>query len=207
MEELDFWKICDSLTVKQATLLTLGHNPEKYQNTTTSIFPTGYIAIFSALKKAVESNKIEAKIKYNDSDNSSINWDTTELDLESIRKWILPKNISNNTFFETSSNKHLNFMFPWHEYFPPKLRTAHHAWSLVTGHPELLIGKTPKQALEKWIRERADLYDLLKEDGSYNETAIEEIVKVANWKPEGGVAKTASQVQSNLPTPLNEIES
>ncbi len=36
----------------------------------------------------------------------------------------------------------------------------------------------------------ASEYGLTKEDGSPNEQGIDEVAKVANWKPGGGVAKT-----------------
>ena len=54
-------------------------------------------------------------------------------------------------------------------------------------------GKTPKQALLKWLGEHAAEFELAGEDGKPNESGIEEIAKVANWKPEGGAPKTPGQ--------------
>ncbi|MND07504.1 hypothetical protein D3C83_295210 [compost metagenome] len=53
-------------------------------------------------------------------------------------------------------------------------------------------GKSPKQALEKWLREHALEFGLTTEDGSPNGTGIEEAAKVANWQPGGGAPKTPS---------------
>lgn len=80
------------------------------------------------------------------------------------------------------------------------------AWKAVTTDTYLQKGKTPKQAIEKWLRENAKKYGLTKDDGTLNESAIEEISKIANWKPEGGAAKTPtpSEDQDNLPTPLQK---
>ena len=51
-------------------------------------------------------------------------------------------------------------------------------------------GKTPKQALLKWLREHAAEYDLTDDEGNPQEKVIEELGKVANWKPEGGASST-----------------
>lgn len=55
---------------------------------------------------------------------------------------------------------------------------------------EKINGKTPKQALEKWLRENAADFGLTDEDGSPVNLAIEECSKVANWKLDGGPPKT-----------------
>lgn len=75
------------------------------------------------------------------------------------------------------------------------------AWRAVTNDTKRLHGKTPKQAIEIWLKENASTYDLIKEDGTVNSSAIEEISKIANWKPEGGAAKTPTQVPINPSTP------
>ena len=64
-------------------------------------------------------------------------------------------------------------------------------------------GKTPKQAIEKWLREHASEYGLTGADGNPVVAAIEQISKVSNWRPEGGAAKTPTppQVKNNPTTP------
>jgi hypothetical protein len=53
------------------------------------------------------------------------------------------------------------------------------------------VGKHPKGALSKWLREHAAELGLSDDDGKPNETGIEEVAKVANWQPGGGAPKTA----------------
>ena len=74
--------------------------------------------------------------------------------------------------------------------YAPKLAAAIRAWQAVSTDPKLLIGKTVKQALQKWLRINADRFELIKEDGSPNEQGIEEIAKICNWDTKGGPAKT-----------------
>jgi len=56
------------------------------------------------------------------------------------------------------------------------------------------LGKTPKKALEIWLRKHANEYGLTGRDGSPNELGIEEVSKVANWKPTGGASPTPTVV-------------
>ena len=73
---------------------------------------------------------------------------------------------------------------------PPKLAAAIKAWSAVSGYPARLRGKSPKQAIADWLVENAGTLGLHNRDGSINRTGIEEICKVANWKPGGGATPT-----------------
>ena len=81
-------------------------------------------------------------------------------------------------------------------FYAPKLAAAVRAWNEVTSNPEALNGKTPKKALEIWLRKHANEYGLTAKDGNPNELGIEEICKVANWKPAGGASPT--------PAPLSQ---
>jgi hypothetical protein len=80
------------------------------------------------------------------------------------------------------------------EFYAPKLAAAVRAWNEVTSSPEALNGKTPKKALEVWLRKHANEYGLTNKDGNPNELGIEEICKVANWKPAGGASPTPTSV-------------
>jgi hypothetical protein len=82
------------------------------------------------------------------------------------------------------------YLDPKHPRYAPKLAAAVLAWQ-TTGN-KALTGKSPKQALLKWLREHAAEFDLTDEDGKPNETGIEEAAKVANWQPAGGAPKTPS---------------
>jgi hypothetical protein len=72
-----------------------------------------------------------------------------------------------------------------------QLAAAVRAWNEVTADTGALNGKTPKKALEIWLRKHANEYGLTNKDGNPNELGIEEICKVANWKPAGGASPTS----------------
>ena len=78
---------------------------------------------------------------------------------------------------------------PNHPRDAPKLAASVHAW-LATADKDAISGKSPKQALEKWLRENAPKYGLSDEDGNPNADGIEQCAKVANWKQKGGAPKT-----------------
>ncbi|MGC8535819.1 MAG: hypothetical protein ACP5QR_09850 [Rhizomicrobium sp.] len=92
-------------------------------------------------------------------------------------------------------------------YFSKKLDAANKAWSAVTSDPALLIGKSPKQALKKWLTENAASLGLLNREGVPNQTGIDEICKVANWKPEGGATPTHSSEEQSISQALIHLPS
>jgi hypothetical protein len=87
------------------------------------------------------------------------------------------------------------------DFYAPKLAAAVRAWNEVTGDPEALNGKTPKKALEIWLRKHANEYGLTGKDGNPNELGIEEICKVANWKPSGGASPTPTPTRAEAAKP------
>lgn len=82
-----------------------------------------------------------------------------------------------------------DYLDPMNPRYAPKLAAAVRAWQAVTD-PN---GKHPKQALAKWLREHATEFGLADDKGKPNEDGIEQVAKVANWKPGGGAPKTPSE--------------
>jgi hypothetical protein len=80
-----------------------------------------------------------------------------------------------------------------------KLNAAIRAAQALASDPALLRGRTPKQAAKAWLEKHAAELQLLNSDGGTNATAIEEIAKVVNWKPQGGVPATPGAE----PAPVN----
>jgi hypothetical protein len=70
---------------------------------------------------------------------------------------------------------------------------------MVTTEKKYETESTPKQLMEKWLRINAARYSLNRPDGKLNEEGISQITKIANWKPEGGAARTPGS--KNPPTP------
>jgi hypothetical protein len=211
MNKIDLWRLCDPITLPEASLLILGIDPEDQESHPENLAnpPSGYKAISTALKNAIESERLEAKIYYRQDDPNEpryISWHSTKIAVYDLKQWLEGKGFTNNFFFHEKSILQ-NYLDPNHECYAPKLSAAVNAWIEVTTSSESLNGKTPKQALDKWLRLNANNYGLTKDTGRPNESAIEEISKIANWKLEGGVAKTNTRVQSkptkgsNKPTP------
>jgi len=77
------------------------------------------------------------------------------------------------------------YLDPKQKCYSLKLAVAIEAWEAVTADPNRLKNTTPKQALLVWLNDNSKRYKLTKK-------AIEEIAKVANWKP-GGPSDTPQQ--------------
>ncbi|HIF59750.1 MAG TPA: hypothetical protein EYQ26_09700 [Rhodospirillales bacterium] len=111
-------------------------------------------------------------------------WNISFLAVEDLQKWLSNNGFRTGFFFPGFSDApdYLDIQNPR---YAPKLAAAVKAWQAVI-NPK---GKTPKQAIIKWLREHAADYGLSDDEGKPNETGIEEVAKVANWKPGGGAPK------------------
>lgn len=107
------------------------------------------------------------------------------VNVESLKEWLRFKGFTTGFFFPQPSET-LDFLDQQNPRYAPKLAAAVRAWQAVTDAGK----KSPKQALDKWLREHAAEFNLTSEEGKPIETAIEECSKVANWKPGGGATKT-----------------
>jgi hypothetical protein len=109
----------------------------------------------------------------------------SRVEVASLRAWLVGRGIRKGFFFPASTDAP-DYLDPGNPRFAPKLAAAVRAWQAVTDP----LGKTPKQALMKWLREHALEFGLNDDEGKPNETGIEEVAKVANWQPGGGAPKT-----------------
>jgi hypothetical protein len=78
-----------------------------------------------------------------------------------------------------------------HPRYAPKLAAAVRAWEAAETATQK-GAKSPKTLLIDWLKEHALEFGL-SSDGKLNETGIDEVAKVANWKPEGGAPKTSGK--------------
>lgn len=194
MESLDYWRLCDEVSVVQAALLILGDDPTDKQYSVeknTKSRPKGYEAARAALTHAILGGSLNATQRYELGEYTPC-WHSTTVKVDELRDWLVSRGFRSGFFFPDVSEETPDYLSGSSPYYAPKLAAAVNAWLHVTKNLALLNGKTPKQAIEKWLREHAVTYGLTKEDGSPNEQGIEDIAKVANWKPTGGVAKTPS---------------
>ncbi len=244
MDELDYWRLCESLNAYQAAALIIGQTPSlidngEYRylrlaeyNSQPSRLDPSFQAAVTALKGAIRDGTLSAKIRvsareygyadaladveYNEilfedgrgrtaeegevlsADGKLfykplIDWDLTSIATNDIRAWLLTRGFTAGFFFPNREEGQPGYLEKTHPNYAPKLAAAIRAWEAVTSDPERLRGKTPKQALTKWLNEHAAAYGLTKEDGTPNATGVEEAAKLANWRPEGGASKTPGE--------------
>jgi hypothetical protein len=195
-DDLDFWRLCDEVSVQEAALLVAGVSPahcSAVERWASNDRPTGYDAAKTAILNAFRSGKIPGTVVEEIDRNShgdeypvpntvSIN---SRVEVDGLRKWLQSRGLRTGFFFpaELGSPDYLN---PLNPRYAHKLAAAVRAWQAVTDP----VGKHPKQALVKWLREHAAELGLSDDDGKPNETGIDEVAKVANWQPGGGAPKT-----------------
>lgn len=195
-DDLNFWRPCDELTIKEAALLIAGVSPAKndsVENWQVGERPCGYEAARSALINALRGGRIKGQVinemtqdmngnEFPIEDSVSV-W--SRVDVESLRAWLWSRGLRHG-FFAPASEEAPDYLDSRNSRYAPKLAAAVRAWQAVTDP----AGKHPKQALTKWLRENAAAFGLTDDEGKPNETGIDEIAKVANWQPGGGAPKT-----------------
>lgn len=212
MDAMDYWRLCDELSIIQAALLIVGEDPgpsqEYVENWQGDHKPIGYEAAKTALISALRNEELDGQItllpEHDPNDGRVIGYIKGTIDIkestvsvESLCEFLAKRGYKEGFFSRLEKNSAPDYVDPLNQHYAPKLAAAVEAWTAVTTNERLLEGKTPKQAIEKWLRENASRFGLTNEDGNPNKDGIEQISKVANWKPEGGAAKT----KGNPPTP------
>lgn len=199
MESLDYWRLCDELSIIQAALLLAECDPSGEagyaENWQVHERPRGYEAAKTAIANAFRREAIKGRLipnfEYDINGNQcgeiddSINLVESRVDVESLRQWLAGRGVRTGFFFPTATDTP-DYLDPTNPRYAPKLAAAVQAWLAVTDPG----GKHPKQALMKWLREHAADFALSDEEGKPNETGIDEVAKVANWQPGGGAPKT-----------------
>jgi hypothetical protein len=200
MDRMERWKLADQLNVYQISLLIAGYDPSEFEGNhydrwpkETKIEVSAYI---NAIKNAARCQKFEFReVTYETYDGDAIDWCQSLINIDSFCQWLRSRNFVDG-YFLARQDEADRLSDESGEFYAPKLAAAVRAWNEVTSSPEALNGKTPKKALEIWLRKHANEYGLTNKDGNPNELGIEEICKVANWKPTGGASPT--------PTPLSK---
>ena len=202
LEYFDYWRLCDVLSLEQAACLIIGINPSSEDGANCSNWkiheqPFGYHAALTALTHAlrrgtIKGNSLNEKLydingsQYDDIEGTLSYKDST-VEVDSLRNWLASRGFRTGFFFPEplSSNDYLDKNNPR---YAPKLAMTVRAWQAVTDAGK----KTPKQALEKWIRQHAAEFGLVDDEGNPVVSAVEECSKVANWNLSGGAPKTPS---------------
>jgi len=238
MEGLDFWRLCEELTIVQAALLVIGEDPsiagyaedQDVQNR-----PVGYEAVKTAicggLKNFVRHEResydleqqafilqiecpksedmtaddyeylselltrsisgtlapqLEFDINGNDIGviEGTIDVHKSMVNVQSLKQWLRYKGVSTGFFFPKQVGT-LDFLDPYNPRYAPKLAASVRAWQAITEAGK----RSPKQALDKWLREHAAEFGLTNDEGKPIEQAITDCSKVANWRQTGGAPK------------------
>lgn len=193
MDRIDKWKLADELNVYQIALLIAEYDPGEFERDGYDQWPDEVKSEISpylhALKNAARRKKFDFfEVRYEDND---MDWYNSLINIEGFCVWLQSRNFVDG-FFIQNRDEVDRLSDKSGEFYAPKLAAAVRAWNEVTSQPELTSGKTPKKALEIWLRKHANEYGLTGKDGNPNELGIEEICKVANWKPSGGASPTPS---------------
>lgn len=205
MDDLDYWRLCDQLSITQAANLLIGFAPgevEAMLSSGSELLPssnkkyvTNLLAAQTAITNALKTEKINGKVmpfeEYDVNGNAigyvfgSVNPDESTIDVDSLRSWLRQKGFTTGFFFPDSVDAP-DYLDPTNPRYAPKLAAAINAWLAVTDPGK----KSPKQALEKWLREHAAQFGLVDDEGAPVNQAIEDCSKVANWNSTGGAPKT-----------------
>lgn len=205
-KNLDRWKVCENLNLKQSILLIAGYDPSDYEGENSNKpFPPQYYPILTAIVHDIREYDVPAKamhirirkaggvdekpwefpdepwnIKHHEFDELE-----TRIDVSDLKEWLKKKKIKSKFFLPEIENSEA-YADPDSEFYAPKLAAAVEAWSAIVQDQSLRIGKSPKQAIEKWLQENKERYELSNE-------AIEQISTVANWNQKGGAPVTPSR--------------
>lgn len=197
-EEYDFWKLCDTLSVVHAALLIAGEDPNDFpylMRWDIDKRPKRFNAVFTALKNAINSKKLNAIMEYDDNFNSpSVDWEETIVEVTDLKEWLKSRGFCKGFFFPLEGNSDLpKYLDKNHHCYAPKLAAAVNAWEAVSSNCQAIKGKSVKQTIGKWVREHAAQFQLTDEDGKQNESGINEVIKVANWDIKGGAPRTPTE--------------
>jgi hypothetical protein len=193
METLDYWRLCEEMTVQQAAALLVGADPSNDKYHLKPGYHAARNAIANALRRGSVTGKLVPYYEWDEASKSSraiedsLDVENARVDVASLQKWLAARGLATGFFFP-DPNPH-DYLDPGHPRYAPKLAAAVRAW-MAFEDESLFRGKSPKQALTKWLREHAREFGLTDEDGKPNETGIEEAAKVSNWQPTGGAPKT-----------------
>ena len=208
-DNLYHWRICDELSIFQASLLYAGYDPSStyadIENWKIEERPSGYEAAKTAISNALKRGSIVGNIKpeyendwnghpYPIEDSVGL---SSIVNVESLKAWLKTRGVHSGFYFtdEVSNQDYLNKNHPR---YSAQLAACVKVW-LALEDSTLLERKKPKQAAEVWLASRYKELELTYENKISN-TAITECAKVVNWETKGGASNTLT---ISKPTPQN----
>lgn len=193
------WRLCDELSVMQASLLYAGIDPSsKYANLECWKIderPNGYEAAKNGILRALLRKVIEGSIcpecdmdmngnRYPIEGTASIE---STVNVDSLKAWLKTRGIHTGFFFPEEGVKS-DYLNKDHPRYSEQLAASVKVW-IAFEDDNLLGAKSPKAAMEDWLTSRYSELGLVHQ-GKISKTAIEECAKVVNWKDKGGATAT-----------------
>ncbi len=212
MNALDFWALCPTFSIVQAAFLFCGKDPSNVDiqsEQQVKFHPIGYVAVRTALINAISEDRLKAKKSFeyfgDDGSDSILDIHHTKIMRTDLDEFFDRGGFRGQFFGRRFNNANSAGGADGAAPMPVKLNAALKAWAAVSSDPLLVRGKSPKQALKNWLVEHADELGLRKRDGELNEAGIEEICKVANWRPEGGATPTPTPLPAPSHPPISAV--
>ena len=200
MASLERWRIVKQFTIYQIALLMTERDPADFEDLSFEDWSKEtrheVLPIISALQHSIEDERLALhRAVYLESYGDGIDFYSSLVDVGQLRIWLSMAGVAGGFFHAPAPRDRVEDKYS--PFYAAKLSAANAAWKAVTSDPDRLRGRSPKKALELWLKEHAAEYGLVNRDGTPNATGIEEIAKVANWKPSGG-APTTPKVEVEL---------
>jgi hypothetical protein len=183
IDPLDYWRLCDELSVVQAALLIIGKDPSQFQDDIEAQKvenrPMGYDAAKAALINAIHGKRLDAHFSHD--------WRSTTIMVEDLRTWLRSRGITTGFFFPLREDTP-NYLSQIHDHYSPKLAAAIEAWKAVSADDQLRRGKSVKQALVVWLRQHANDFGLTK---NLAQQAIERLDEIVTARTETNVPRVS----------------
>lgn len=189
MESLDYLRLCDELSVIQAAMLLVGCDPTgdagRIEGWDIEKRPLGYEAAKTAISNALRRGAIAGKItqiyEYDINGNTcgviedSIDLACSRVEVESLREWLARRGLKTGFFFPEKRDFG-DYLDPAHPRYASKLAAAVLAWR-ATENESAISGKSPKQALMKWLREHAAMKPELRKPQKWQTGSLPEALQ------------------------------
>ncbi|MQT51945.1 MULTISPECIES: hypothetical protein [Pseudomonas] len=115
-------------------------------------------------------------------------WTLSTVSRDDLMAWLETRNYPKTGFFFPTVTDAPDYLDRKHPRYSAKLAAAVKVWQAMDDD-NLLSGKAVKDAIREWLESRYKELELIW-NGKINKTGIDESVKVANWKTDGGATKT-----------------
>ena len=190
-----WWRLAHTVNVVDATLLALGHEPQRcfgdVQEPPEDEQPNGYLALRTAILNAVERTDLPGQlIAWDGTVSFDYPFDITRCDpaksyvqIAPLFCWLESQGVRSGLLF-SENKKAPGVREPSHPRYSSKLGAAIAAWE---AFDEIPPGPgTAKQKLEIWLRQHAVEFGLVDKKGKPRESVIKQVATVANWSTTGG---------------------